>query len=98
MLTTPDFRSAWPLIEKVVDRVGDVEYYVQHINKFTRSRLRDLMERLGLVDVEVRAYLFAAPFAAAFGWRTADRVARAEARGLEDRFGLILIASGDMPA
>ena len=37
VLTTPDFGSAWPLVEKLVDRLGDVEYYVQHINKFTRA-------------------------------------------------------------
>lgn len=97
VVTTPDFRSAWPLVEKIVDRLGDVEYYVQHINKFTRSQVRNLANRLGLVEVEVRAYLFAAPFAAALGWRTADRVARIEAGGIEDRFGLILIASGTKP-
>src|SRR5262245_164377 len=35
ILTTPDYGSAWPLVERMVDRLGDVEYYVQHINKFT---------------------------------------------------------------
>ena len=34
VLTTPDYGSAWPLVERVVDRLGDVEYYVQHVNKF----------------------------------------------------------------
>jgi 2-polyprenyl-3-methyl-5-hydroxy-6-metoxy-1,4-benzoquinol methylase len=97
VLTTPNFHSAWPLVERLVDRLGDVEYYVQHINKYTRSRLRTQLEELGLREVEVKPYLFAAPFAAALGWRTADLVARLEAGAIERRFGLIMIATGTKP-
>jgi SAM-dependent methyltransferase len=97
VLTTPIYRSAWPLVERFVDRLGDVEYYVQHINKFTRPRLRSLCEDLGLEDVEVKPYLFAAPFAAALGWRAADRVARVEAGAIERRFGLIMMATATKP-
>lgn len=94
VLTTPDYGSAWPLVERVVDRLGDVEYYVQHINKFRPARLRALMEELGLVDVSVSKYLFASPFAAALGWRFADAVARLEAGRLENRFGLLMLGTG----
>ena len=79
VLTTPNYHSAWPLVERIVDRVGDVEYYVQHINRFTRPRFRELLEGLGLAEVQVDAYLALAPFSAIFGWRFADRVARVEA-------------------
>jgi 2-polyprenyl-3-methyl-5-hydroxy-6-metoxy-1,4-benzoquinol methylase len=98
ILTTPDYGSAWPLVERMVDRLGDVEYYVQHINKFTPPRLQTLLEDLGLVEVRVRKYLFAAPFAALFGWRSADLVARAEAGRLENRFGLIMLGTAVKPA
>ena len=97
VLTTPNYRSAWPLVERFVDRLGDVEYYVQHINKFTRGRLRSLCEDLGLEGVEVKPYLFVAPFAAALGWSAADRVARIEAGPIERRFGLIMMATGTKP-
>jgi 2-polyprenyl-3-methyl-5-hydroxy-6-metoxy-1,4-benzoquinol methylase len=97
VLTTPDYGSAWPLIERIVDRLGDVEYYVQHINKFRPARLRSLFEDLGLQDVQVTKYLFAAPFAALFGWRFADRISRAEAGRLENRFGLIMLGTGIKP-
>ena len=79
VLTTPNYHSAWPLVERIVDRVGDVEYYVQHINRFTRPRFRELLEGLGLAEVQVGAYLALAPFSAIFGWRFADLVARVEA-------------------
>lgn len=97
VLTTPDFRSAWPLVEWVVDRLGDVEYYVQHINKLTPPSFRNLLEGLGMIDVEVSRYLFAAPFAAMFGWRMADLVARAESGWIENRFGLIMLGTATKP-
>jgi SAM-dependent methyltransferase len=93
VLTTPDYGSAWPLVERLVDRLGDVEYYVQHINKLTPSRLGSLLGDLGLQNVHVSKYLFASPFAALFGWRFADLVSRVEAGRLENRFGLIMLGT-----
>ena len=55
------------------------------------------MEGLGLREIQVRAYLAGAPFSAALGWRTADLVARLEAGPIENRFGLIMIATGTKP-
>ena len=97
MLTTPNYHSAWPLVERIVDRVGDVEYYVQHINRFTRPRFRELLEGLGLAEVQVGAYLALAPFSAIFGWRFADRVARLEGGFIEQGLGLLLIGTGIKP-
>ncbi len=97
VLTTPDYGSAWPLVERVVDRLGDVEYYVQHVNKFRPDSLKALLADLGLVDVQVSNFLFASPFAAAFGWRFADLVARVEAGRLENRFGLIMLGTATKP-
>jgi 2-polyprenyl-3-methyl-5-hydroxy-6-metoxy-1,4-benzoquinol methylase len=97
VLTTPDYGSAWPLVEKAVDRLGDVEYYVQHINKFTPSRLEQLLGELGLTQVDVTKYLFAAPFAALFGWRFADLVSRFEEKHLAKRFGLIMLGTAYKP-
>jgi SAM-dependent methyltransferase len=97
VLTTPDYGSAWPLVERLVDRLGDVEYYVQHINKFRPDTLTDLLEGLGLADIRVSKYLFAAPFAAVLGWRFADLVARMEASRLENRFGLIMLGTATKP-
>jgi SAM-dependent methyltransferase len=94
VLTTPDFRSAWPLVERIVNRLGDVSYYVQHINKLTPAKLERQLRELGLRDVRVRKYLFAAPFAAIFGWRFASRVSRVESGFLENRFGLIMLGTG----
>jgi 2-polyprenyl-3-methyl-5-hydroxy-6-metoxy-1,4-benzoquinol methylase len=97
VLTTPNFRSAWPLIEAVINRVSDVTYDFQHINKFTPKRLEGLLESHGLARVRVEPYLFMAPFAAAAGWRLADGVARIERGPIERRLGMLLLGTGIKP-
>ncbi len=61
IVTTPNFRSAWPLVEKLVNHFGEVNYGPQHINKFTPPRLRRLLQDVGLEDVRVRPYLVVRP-------------------------------------
>jgi 2-polyprenyl-3-methyl-5-hydroxy-6-metoxy-1,4-benzoquinol methylase len=98
VLTTPNFKSVWPLIERIVNRFGEVEYRFQHINKYSHARLRGLLDGLELQDIEVTAYLFASPFAALLGWRLADYVAHLEAGFLGRHWGLLLMATGRKPA
>jgi SAM-dependent methyltransferase len=97
VITTPNFHSAWPLVEAVVNRFGELSYDLQHINKFDRGRLVDLLASHGLTRPRAESYLFLAPFAAALGWRFADRVAGLERGGLEGRLGLLLIGTAVKP-
>jgi 2-polyprenyl-3-methyl-5-hydroxy-6-metoxy-1,4-benzoquinol methylase len=96
VITTPNFHSAWPALEAAVNRFGDVAYGFQHINRFVPARLAELLERHGLVEPKAEQFLFLGPFAAALGWRAADRVARLDA-GAQRRFGLLLIGSAYKP-
>jgi SAM-dependent methyltransferase len=97
VLTTPNFRSAWPLVQRLVDRFGELKYAPQHINRFTRRRLRQLLQDVGLKDVRVQPYLALAPFAAPLGWRLADKLARLERGPLERMAGLLLLGTGTKP-
>ena len=97
VVTTPNFRSAWPLVEMVVDRLGELDYAPQHINNFTRRRLRQLLQDLGLEDVRVHPYLAFAPFAAPLGWRLADMLGHLERGRLERVAGLLLLGTGIKP-
>jgi SAM-dependent methyltransferase len=98
ILTTPNFHSAWPLVEAAINRFGDLRYEHQHINRFTRARVYELLQRHGLAQPHVEPYLFLAPFAAAVGWRFADRVAALERRGVERRAGMLLLGTAIKPA
>lgn len=97
VVTTPNFRSAWPLVEVFVDHLGELNYAPQHINNFTPHRLRQLLLDLGLEDVRVHPYLALAPFAAALGWRLADMLAHLERGALEQVAGLLLLGTGSKP-
>ena len=94
LVSTPNYRSAWPVIEKIVNAVGDVDYTDKHITFYHRRRLADLMDRAGFRDAAVSGYLLAAPFVAAFSWSVADAVARLEPEAVCDRLGLLLFAMG----
>jgi hypothetical protein len=78
----------------LVDRLGELNYAPQHINRFTPRRLRQLLEDLALDDVRVRPYLAFAPFTAPLGWRVADICAQAERGALERVAGLLLLGTG----
>jgi SAM-dependent methyltransferase len=97
VVTTPNFRSAWPLVQMLVSRFGGLNYAPQHVNRFTPRRLRQLLCDLGLKEVRVRPYLALAPFAAALGWRLADMLARLERGPLERMAGLLLLGTGIKP-
>jgi hypothetical protein len=56
-----------------------------------------LLASHGLVRAYAEPYLFLAPFAAALGWRFADRVARLERGSIEKRLGLLVIGSAFKP-
>ena len=96
VITTPNFRSAWPALEAAVNRFGDVSYAFQHINKFDSERLVALLASHGLVAPRAEPFLFLAPFAAKLGWHLADGVARLE-RSAEAHLGLLLIGSAHKP-
>ena len=94
VVTTPNFHSAWPLVEAAVNRLGAIRYDVQHINRFGAARLGRLLEDHGVAELRVEPYLFLAPFAAALGWSFADRVARLERGPVERAMGMLLLGSG----
>jgi 2-polyprenyl-3-methyl-5-hydroxy-6-metoxy-1,4-benzoquinol methylase len=97
VVTTPNYRSAWPLVQMLVDRFGQLDYAPLHINKFTPRRLRQLLQDLGLQSVRVHPYLALAPFAAPLGWRLADMLDHLE-RGPSERVaGLLLLGTGIKP-
>jgi 2-polyprenyl-3-methyl-5-hydroxy-6-metoxy-1,4-benzoquinol methylase len=98
VLTTPNFRSAWPLIEAMINRLSEVTYDFQHINKFHPARLSELLQSYGLVQTRVEPYLFMAPFGAAVSWRLADRIARLERGAIDRRLGMLLLGTGVKPA
>jgi SAM-dependent methyltransferase len=81
-LTTPNYHSAWPVLEKTVDLLKLVPVLdgEQHVSKATRRRLSDLAIRSGYEEVTSGRFCGLAPFSSVLGWGLASRIDEIEAR------------------
>lgn len=93
VVTTPNYRSLWPLIELGVNALSPVSYLEQHINKYRRSLLGEHLSAAGYRDVSIRTALGLAPFAAVFGRGTADALHALEAGAKHFGMGNLLLAT-----
>lgn len=97
LLTTPNYRSAWPVIEWALDRSGKVPKLVgdQHVTFFHHRMLRDLARRSGWRTVHQHTCCTLAPWVAALSWSLAERIRRVEGRV---PFGTLLVHLLERPA
>jgi SAM-dependent methyltransferase len=93
VLVTPNYASAWPIIEWGVSKLGPVDYSSQHINPFTRARLVEEVARAGFAIDRLETFFVVAPFLAAFSARAAQKVLEVEA-SLFPRFGAEMLLVG----
>jgi 2-polyprenyl-3-methyl-5-hydroxy-6-metoxy-1,4-benzoquinol methylase len=64
LVTTPNYRSLWPLIERGLEHTSPVKYHDQHISKFTPNAFVKFLETAGF-DVKRTSSIFVlAPFLA----------------------------------
>jgi 2-polyprenyl-3-methyl-5-hydroxy-6-metoxy-1,4-benzoquinol methylase len=74
VVTTPNYRSLWPLIELGVNAKSPVNYIEQHINKYGDGLLRAHLSAAGYREIQIRTALGFAPFAAVLGLGVANAV------------------------
>lgn len=83
VLTTPNYASAWPAIELVLNRVSEVSYEEQHITKFTYFNMESKLARLypdlylyfNKVDFKTTTH-FVTPFLAGLSFDVARGLSR----------------------
>jgi SAM-dependent methyltransferase len=73
IVTTPNYASLWPVLEKIVNRLSGVSYEEQHISKFKRSDLELLLKGTGFWTSYVTTFMSVSPFVAGISWDLADR-------------------------
>lgn len=98
LVTTPNYGSLWPVLEKLVNRFGDVSYEDQHISRFTAGRLRERLLRCGFVNVRVRSFLYTAPFWAGVSWKMSQAIGRAERALPRLPGGFLLLGCAERPS
>ena len=93
LITTPNYRSYWPLLEWTVDTFGLVPKMAdeQHVERYHRRKLRDVAAEAGFTVDTVRTICLVSPFLAPLSWSAATRAAKAELR-LPLPLGCILVA------
>lgn len=83
VLTTPNYASAWPAIELVLNRVSDVSYHEQHVTKFTYFDMERKLEAIypdlwlyfNTLDFKTTTH-FLTPFLAALSFDVARGLSR----------------------
>lgn len=90
ILTTPNYRSFWPLIEWVLEKASPVKYHDQHISKFTPNSLVKFLESCGFEATGINSIFVAAPFVNAVSGGLAHFLHRFEVR-LRPLIGSLLI-------
>lgn len=84
-LTSPNYRSAWPIVEWLLDFLHLVPPLAneQHISHFTKARLRKACERAGWTVTYLGTFNALAPFLAPISRRLALRTEKMEHRWSE---------------
>jgi 2-polyprenyl-3-methyl-5-hydroxy-6-metoxy-1,4-benzoquinol methylase len=79
-LTTPNYHSPWPIIEKAMDllRLAPKMAAEQHISKPTKRKLECLATSCGLEPVVINRDFGIALFLSIFGWKFAEKVKQFE--------------------
>jgi len=90
LLTTPNYRSLWPVIEWMVDKITPLKYREQHINKFTPDSLVKFIESAGFKVLEISTIFLIAPFMALISNHLAGRIHAVE-RKISGRLGSLIL-------
>lgn len=82
ILTTPNYRSLWPMIERLLDTFGLAAQMdeVQHVTHFTKAKLTAICDQTGWMVEQVGTFNGIAPFLAPASYRLALAVERLEFR------------------
>jgi SAM-dependent methyltransferase len=82
VITTPNYASAWPVLEAVLNRISDVKYEEQHITRFDYFRIERQLcalypdfEHEFSVELKTTTH-FLTPFLAGLSFRGARRLSR----------------------
>ena len=98
LVTTPNYRGVWPVLEWLADRSGKVPHLEgdQHVTQFNAGRLRKALMDAGFEVYEQGTFCTFAPFASTLSEALADRILKLELRA-NLGFGALLYAVARRP-
>jgi len=90
IITTPNYSSFWPILEKIISFIGPIDYTKQHINKFNKTRLNNFLKINNFVKVKTKTFIYLAPFVASINWKLAKYMEKIENNFFKTNFGFLL--------
>src|SRR5437763_60208 len=93
LITTPNYRSYWPLLEWTLDTFALAPAMAgeQHVERYHRKKLREVAREAGFTVDTISTICFVSPFLAPLSWSLATMAAKGELR-LPLPLGCILVA------
>ncbi len=92
IITTPNYSSFWPLLEKLVSLFGSVNYEHQHINLFNKKKLYNFLSKKEFNQIYIETFIYFAPFFAALNWKLSNFIEKIE-KFIKTPFGFLLCAT-----
>lgn len=94
VMTTPNYRSAWPIIEYFWSRMNPVDYMEQHINRKNPGSVRNSLAAAGFKVKTVRTFFVASPFIALVSSSLARKIMTLE-KAILPKLGLLVLAKAE---
>lgn len=91
ILTTPNYKSLWPVLEFFWNFVNPIKYLEQHINKYSIKSLKQDILKAGFSDIKYSTSFFVSSFIALFSKSLAEKVHVIEQKYVPN-LGSIIIA------
>lgn len=93
IITTPNYRSPYPLVEFLLSKIGKVNYCEQHITHFSPKKIKKVLQKNSIVPEKVFTSFGFAPFLSIISNKIALKMLRREDSFLFG-FGLKLFCVG----
>ena len=94
VMTTPNYRSLWPIIEFFWSRMKPVDYREQHINRFDIPKIKSELESAGFINIRIKTIFFVSPFFGILFPKLAERMMDIEEK-LFPGLGALIVAEAE---
>lgn len=91
IITTPNYRSFWPILEFIIEKVSPIKYHDQHISKFTPSSFVKFVESAGFKVNRIHSIFFISPFLAPISKKLANFLLKHELKHNRDLGSLLIM-------
>ena len=78
IITTPNYFSIWPLLEKIISFFGPINYNFQHINYFNKRKLYKFLSKKPFDEINIETFIYFAPFTAILSWKLSNTIEKLE--------------------